>query len=58
MTVYFVFSLESPQQGDSNKYTQYMYTICVFSLESPQHGDSIEYTQYTISQYGKEILNL
>ena len=25
--VCFVYSLESPQRGDSNEYTQYMYTI-------------------------------
>ena len=62
-----MFSLESPQRGDSNEYTQYtifqykkeniffiMKVYCVFSLESPQRGDSNEYTQYTIFQYKKE----
>ena len=40
------YSLESPQQGDSNEYPQHMFLCCGYSLESPQQGDSNEYTQY------------
>ena len=62
--VYFVFSLESPQQGDSNEYTQ--YTISQYKKENHpklsqicNYGDLFQGTQERVrNSRGKRAISV
>ena len=46
MKVYYLFSLESPHRGDSNKYTQYT----IFNTKKENHPKLSEICNYGIFQ--------
>ena len=48
MKVYCVFSLESPQRGDSNEYTQYTISQC----KKENHSKSSQICNYGICSKG------